>query len=94
MTFRRYLGYDEGIAQNESAYGIISRKEKWALNDIRCRGTELSLGGCEHSSSQDCLRGSAASVFCSGTKTASTSRPVLKQGDTKYDTYNIGSRQS
>ena len=57
LCHHRYLGYNTGVAQNESRYGTVRRDEEWTIDSILCQGQELSLADCLSRRGQDCLPG-------------------------------------
>ena len=63
-TCPRMLGYNLGVPETGSAYGVAEPNEEFGLTDINCNGNELSLSDCLARNRGTCGRGEVASVTC------------------------------
>ena len=59
----RMLGYLYGSPTSESRFGRVS--DNFAMDDVKCAGTEESLLDCPHRTRDNCGPGEAAGVICS-----------------------------
>ena len=59
----RQLGYPGAVRfTRESEFGSVS--SDFALDEVRCIGTESNLEDCEHTTQENCGSGEGAGVVC------------------------------
>ena len=62
LSLYRQLGFTGGIATKESKFGNVP--SKFAMDAVKCEGSERHLLDCPHSTTDDCGAGEGAGVIC------------------------------
>merc|ERR1719348_1751584 len=65
----RQLGFADGTYTTNSHFGLVS--STYAMDSVRCGGTEEHLQDCTYSTTDDCSNGEGAGVYCSNESTGS-----------------------
>ena len=66
----RELGYDGGNFTEKSHFGHVS--DDFAMDDVKCKGTEEKLLDCSYKSKDDCGKEEGLGVICT---------PKIKKGE-------------